>query len=123
MVFTACLPHKRSDEKAFLDSKALSKMTYKVLELCMNQIHDPLPSYLTDKYKFVSKAEAIKNIHFPKDQIALDKTRARLKFEELFFLQLKLFREKGLAKNEFKDRFFKGQKFFPIFTATTCLLI
>ena len=93
-------------KKRFLDSKAISKIVQKVLDLCVNDIHDPLPLYLTSKYKFVSKAEAIAQIHFPADQKNLDKTRSRLKFEELFFLQLKLFREKGLAKEEFKGLIF-----------------
>jgi ATP-dependent DNA helicase RecG len=102
-------------KKRFLDSKAISKIVRKVLELCTNQIHDPLPLYLTDKYKFISKGEAIASIHFPKDQDALDKSRTRLKFEELFFLQLKLFKEKGLAKTEFKGLIFHGTKILSNF--------
>lgn len=102
-------------KKRFLDSKAIAKMTKKVLELCAGQIHDSLPDYILDKYKFVSKEVAIQQIHFPKDQHALDKTRARLKFEELFFVQLKLFREKGIKKNEFKGQVFRGTKILSDF--------
>ncbi|HHS95422.1 MAG TPA: ATP-dependent DNA helicase RecG, partial [Phaeodactylibacter sp.] len=49
-----------------------------------------LPGYIVRQFQFPSHYEAIRDIHFPKNQIALDKARARLKFEELFFLQLRL---------------------------------
>jgi len=102
-------------KKRFLDSKALSKIIKRVLDLCIGKIHDPFPDYLTAKYKFISKETAIRNIHFPTNQKALDSTIARLKFEELFFLQLKLFREKGLAKSEFKGLVFKETKILTDF--------
>jgi ATP-dependent DNA helicase RecG len=102
-------------KKRFLDSKAIAKMTKQVLVLCEGQVHDPLPEYLTQKYKFISKGDAIQQIHFPKSQDALDKTISRLKFEELFFVQLKLFREKGLKKEEFKGQIFRGTKILTAF--------
>jgi len=102
-------------KKRFLDSKALAKIVKRVLEITIDHIHDPFPKYLTDKYGFVSKAEAIGQIHFPKSQVTLDNTVSRLKFEELFFLQLKLFREKGIAKNEFKGLVFQGTKILTDF--------
>ena len=49
-----------------------------------------LPAYLTEELRLISHAEALFSIHLPTDQAALDAARRRLKFEELFLLQMRL---------------------------------
>ncbi len=50
---------------------------------------------MIDRYKLVSRDEAIKRIHFPRSTEEMHKARQRLKFEELFYLQLRLLRTKA----------------------------
>ena len=61
-------------------------------------IEDNLPDYIREQFKFLSRKETYNYIHFPQNQEQLRIARNRLKFEELFFLQLKLLRTKKLRK-------------------------
>ena len=53
-------------------------------------IPENLPAYLVQKFRFPSRYDALRRIHFPKAEQELQAARNRLKFEELFFLQLRL---------------------------------
>ncbi len=70
------------------------------------------PSFI-NKYQLISKSEALLNIHFPKNQESLAKAQFRLKFEELFFIQLQLLRKKLIRKSKLKGYVFEtvGEKF------------
>ena len=73
-----------------LDSKAIAKLTR---ELCMGlkgQFPETLPEDLRKKLKLVGKEFALFHIHFPQDQEHLQHAMFRLKFEELFLIQLRL---------------------------------
>ncbi|HXA02907.1 MAG TPA: ATP-dependent DNA helicase RecG [Cytophagaceae bacterium] len=92
----------------YLDSKAISKILEKLLETAGNHIQETLPSSLLQKFKLVSKKEAMLSIHYPKDEVLLEKSRKRLKFEELFFIQLKLLHQKSVRRIEFRGQIFKN---------------
>lgn len=79
-------------KKAGLNSPALHKMTRLVLGLFDEKFHETLPLYLIERYHFISYDEAIRNIHYPSNPQILREAQARLKFEELFFVQLNLLR-------------------------------
>lgn len=66
-----------------------------------------LPEYIIKKFHFPSHAEALRKIHFPKTQKDLDASRNRLKFEELFFLQLRLLQIKRRRKGAIKGYVFE----------------
>ena len=67
-------------------------------------VSENLPVWIIEKYKLVSRAEALRNIHFPENFEVLEKTLFRLKFEELFFMQISLLRKKGVQKNTFSGQ-------------------
>jgi ATP-dependent DNA helicase RecG len=74
-----------------LDAKARGKLVETLLErISPADLPENLPAYIVQKFHFPSHYDAIRDIHFPKDQKNLDAARNRLKFEELFFLQLRL---------------------------------
>ncbi len=74
-----------------LDAKGRRKLIQHLLEKVKPaDLPENLPGYIVQKFRFPSHFDAIRQIHFPKDQAALDAARNRLKFEELFFLQLRL---------------------------------
>jgi ATP-dependent DNA helicase RecG len=89
-----------------LDSKGLQKLIGSLLEQHAKDIHENLPLYILNKFKLMGRADAYRHIHFPEDAIKLAEARHRLKFEELFFLQLKLLKNKLLRVQKFKGNIF-----------------
>ena len=82
-----------------LDAKGIRKVMRGLLELLQeHHIPENLPAYIVEKFKFPSRLEAFQWIHFPKQQQDLQAARRRLIFEELFFLQLRLLRNKARRK-------------------------
>ncbi|HFC00398.1 MAG TPA: ATP-dependent DNA helicase RecG [Phaeodactylibacter sp.] len=74
-----------------LDAKGRRKLMKILLEKVTSaDLPENLPDYLIRKFRFPSHHQAVVNIHFPKNQKDLDAATRRLKFEELFFLQLRL---------------------------------
>lgn len=77
------------------------------------KIRETLSESFRKEYQLMSKSEAMLNIHFPKSQEKLAKAQYRLKFEELFFIQLQLLRKKIIRKSKLKGYKFEsvGEKF------------
>jgi ATP-dependent DNA helicase RecG len=73
-----------------LNSKGISKITKTLILMAKSSIPETLTPEIIDKFKFISREEAILNIHFPANAGILQKATVRIKFEELFFLQLSL---------------------------------
>ncbi|MDN3550155.1 ATP-dependent DNA helicase RecG [Mucilaginibacter aquaedulcis] len=89
-----------------LDSKGIQKLTSALLGLHAKDIRENLPLYIVNKFKLLNRADAYRNIHFPADANLLNEAILRLKFEELFLLQLKLLRNKLLHTQKFKGNVF-----------------
>jgi ATP-dependent DNA helicase RecG len=89
-----------------LDSKGLQKLVANLLEQHARDIRENLPLYIINKFKLMNRQDAFKNIHFPEDANKLAEARHRIKFEELFFLQLKLLKNKLLRVQKFKGNIF-----------------
>jgi len=89
-----------------LDSKGIQKLVATLLEQYARDIRENLPMYIINKFKLMSRQDAFKNIHFPEDVNKLAEAKHRLKFEELFFLQLKLLKNKLLRIQKFKGNIF-----------------
>jgi len=96
-------------KKFSLDSKGIQKMQALVIEQCLSEVRETIPPHILEKYKMVNRREAILNIHFPKDSLALQHAERRLKFEELFFIQLQL-----LSNKQFRELKFKGHLFSTV---------
>ncbi len=77
-----------------LDSKALMKLINTLLTDARLNIEENLPDTILSDYKFINRKEALLHIHFPANAQKLVQSQQRLKFEELFFLQLRLLRYK-----------------------------
>lgn len=89
-----------------LDSKVLSKLIQELLTLAKDRIRETLPARLLSQHKFISKQDALRNIHFPQHHQALAQAQARLKFEELFYIQLRLLKMKLVRKDKFRGQVF-----------------
>lgn len=79
-------------KKSFLNSKAIQTLQLNLLKSLNWQIPETLPPYLLDRLKMMPLAEAIRNIHFPESTEKLKAAQLRLKFDELFFVQLNTLR-------------------------------
>ena len=100
--FHPIYPSTERLKKGYVDAKALATYQKQLLSLAFNEINESLPSYLLDKYKLIEKPLALLNIHFPQNELLLKKARSRLKFEELFFIQLKILSKKSIRKETFE---------------------
>jgi ATP-dependent DNA helicase RecG len=89
-----------------LDSKGLQKLTAQLLDQHGHDIQENLPLYILNRFKLMPRAQAFRNIHFPQDAATLNEARHRLKFEELFILQLKLLKTKLHRTQKFKGNIF-----------------
>lgn len=74
--------------------KVMCRMQAAALDACLPLIRESLPRYLIESLGLCPLQSALRNIHFPKDSRALESAQCRLKFEELFFLQLSLLKQK-----------------------------
>lgn len=94
--------------KRKVDSKVISKAVRSLLEGSWQHINETLPDELIEKYRVVGKREAMWNIHLPQNQAWLKQAMRRLKFEELFYNQLRLISNKLMQKEEFPGAIFKN---------------
>ena len=84
-----------------LNSRAISKLVKNLIPFLSNAIEESLSNEILEKYKLPKKKEALINIHLSRDLKELERAQKRLKFEELFFLQLHLIKIKIIRNNKF----------------------
>ncbi len=104
-------------KKFTLDSKGIQKLQESALETTLRTISETLPAYIIEKHQLISLQQAILSIHFPQNEQLLKAAERRLKFEELFFIQLRLLRNKQLNTQKFRGHRFNqvGDKFNKFF--------
>ncbi len=85
-----------------ITNKAVSKLIQQLFLECKGNFDESLPDALLQELKLISKSDALLNIHFPKNQEVLAKAQFRLKFEELFYVQLQLLNKKATRKHKIK---------------------
>lgn len=73
-----------------LDSRGIAKLTKALLNKIETQIQEYLPESIWQSLKLMTLAEALQKIHFPKNFQELDLAKKRLKFDELFFIQMQM---------------------------------
>ena len=96
-----------------VSNRIIIKMMQQLFLETQNLFSETLPDYLLDELKLISKKAALFNIHFPQSSEALAKAQFRLKFEELFFIQLQLITKNLIQKHKIKGHPFTsvGQHF------------
>lgn len=80
------------------------------VESCKNlfsMITDPIPDEILSRFSLISKAEALYSVHFPKDLEEIERARFRLKFEELYLQQKKVFEARLEHQLEIRKHFYK----------------
>ncbi len=90
----------------FFDSKAIARAIETIIKAAIPHIQDSIPAEIIHRLSLMPKAEAVFHIHFPQSSQTLEKARFRLKFEELFYIQVQLLSIKSGRVKRFKGKVF-----------------
>ena len=90
----------------YLNSKTINKFQLTLIHLTKGKIEETLPKYIVERLKLMPLEKALFTIHKPENTVDLKNARFRLKFEELFVIQLKI-----LALKHHRENKFKGYRF------------
>ena len=91
---TGVYPSTEKLKNAGITGKVMNKMVDAALNKALGDFEETIPEYIIRQCGLVPLHFAIRNIHFPQDAASLEKAKYRLKFEELFYLQLSLLKQK-----------------------------
>lgn len=109
--FQAVYPSTENLTKSGITQRIVRQIVENLFDEMQNNLQEVLSDELRNTYQLIEKNEALKAIHFPQSQEALARAQYRMKFEELFFVQLQI----GLKKQHRKERI-KGIPFPKIGT-------
>ncbi|MDD2418901.1 MAG: ATP-dependent DNA helicase RecG [Bacteroidales bacterium] len=93
-------PSTEKLKNAGFSNKQITRLVGSLLKLCEPALSETIPVDIVQKKRLLSHREAINNIHFPKNNQLLAQAQFRLKFEELFYLQLSLLKQKGIREKK-----------------------
>lgn len=79
-------------KKGGLNSRSLEKLTKSMLDIIKETLPETIPDFIINRLHLMSRDEALRKIHYPQNAKELERARVRLKFEELFYVQLNILR-------------------------------
>ncbi len=91
-----------------LHSKGIEKIMRTLISLIASKIPQTLSEEIITKYHLISKEQALQQIHFPENSEQIKSARLRLVFEELFFMQLSLIKQKLITQRKSKGYLFEA---------------
>ncbi|GHV66531.1 ATP-dependent DNA helicase RecG [Bacteroidia bacterium] len=111
-------PTTEKMKKAFLSSKTLHKIVETIFSTLTGKIPETLPAWFIQEHKLMYLHDALYNVHFPGSDELLRTAMYRLKFEELFYIQLNILKMKYRRKTFFKGCLFEkvGSYFNDFYT-------
>ncbi|MCC9070103.1 ATP-dependent DNA helicase RecG [Flavobacterium sp. F-65] len=99
-----------------ISNRVINKLMQQLFLETQALFTETLPDYLINELKLIPKRAALFNIHFPKSNDVLAKAQYRLKFEELFYIQLQLITKNLISKHKIKGHpFVKVGEYFNVF--------
>ena len=108
-------------KKKSLDSKAIARLTANLLTQVKDVIPETMPREMVEELHLMTLRDALVNIHYPEDNQKLSQATLRLKFDELFFTQLKMLKLKLINTNRFEGFVFeKVGHYFNTFIKSVC---
>lgn len=105
-------------KKRGLNSRTIEKLSRSLLDAIKTPLQETLPDFITSKLHLLSRDESLRAIHYPKDARQLESARARLKFEELFYVQLNILRYTSDHRRKYRGYIFSrvGELFNQFYT-------
>ena len=89
-------------KKAGLTSRSIEKITKAMLEKMNQPLPETLPPFIANRLRLVERDTALRHVHYPKTAEELQSARFRLKFEELFYVQLNILRYASDQKKKYR---------------------
>lgn len=105
-IFQAFYNTTEKMKQKFMTSKALNKLQFNLSALIEGKIYETLPKPLIAQLKLMALPVALRQVHFPENPNLLKNALFRLKFEELFYIQLKILSLKHKREGSFKGFLF-----------------
>lgn len=93
-------------KKAGINSRAMEKMTKTLVTKLPETLPETLPPYITGPLHLISRLEALRQIHYPHNTREMQQARYRLKFEELFYVQLNILRYASDHRRKYRGYIF-----------------
>jgi|TARA_B110000259_G_scaffold188149_1_gene245232 ATP-dependent DNA helicase RecG len=103
----AIYPSTEKLKVRYLDSKGIGKLMDNLLVEVKGKVEESLPDYLIQAYKLMSRDRAFLEIHQPENNEIINKAKGRLKFDELFYVQMRILKSKVANKKKFRGAVFK----------------
>ena len=106
-------PTTEKMKKAGMTSRAIERIMRTLMSKLTDDIPETIPDSILSRHHLMSRNEALRQIHFPTNAKSLEQARFRLKFEELFFVQLNIVRYAADQRRKYKGYVFGhiGDKF------------
>lgn len=100
-------------KKAGMTSRSIERLTKTLVDIISQKLPETLPPYITEPLHLVSRDDALRWVHYPKDAQQMQKARFRLKFEELFYVQLNILRYASDQRRKYRGYVFErvGREF------------
>ncbi len=98
-----------------IDSKFIGRSMHEIVRAAQPHIRETLPDSILSELHLLNKKEALVNIHFPQSHQLLSAAQQRLKFEELFYIQLRLIKMKLVRQEKFKGFVFTDTSILTTF--------
>ena len=93
-------------KKMGLNSRSIERLVKTLLEALKDPLPETLPDFIAQRLHLMSRDEALRNIHYPQNARDLERARVRLKFEELFFVQLNILRYASDQRRKYRGYVF-----------------
>ena len=100
-------------KKSGLNSRAIEKLTKTLVGVLKDPLPETIPDFITTPLHLMSRDQALRNLHYPQDTKDLERARVRLKFEELFFVQLNILRYASDQRRKYRG--FVFNRIGPLF--------
>ena len=100
-------------KKQNLTSRSMEKLVRNLMEKLRDPLPETIPDFITARLHLMNRDQALRNIHYPQNAKELERARVRLKFEELFFVQLNILRYASDQRRKYRGYVFN--RIGPVF--------
>ena len=94
-------------KKRGLNSRAVERLMFTLLTVLKEPLPETLPDFITQKLHLMNRDQALRTLHYPQSAKELERARVRLKFEELFYVQLNILRYASDQRRKYRGYVFQ----------------
>ena len=100
-------------KKVGMNSRAVERLTNTLLQVLKDPLPETIPDFITTPLHLMSRDQALRTLHYPQNAKDLERARVRMKFEELFFVQLNILRYASDQRRKYRG--FVFNRIGPLF--------